>query len=169
MAGKSPERAARTGTVEGRSPKQRFIERLELEASMEESGESIVDVILDRMAAAGDNVDEMFAAQDVSLPSGKSLVDMEMSVIGFVVRKGDPQYEENGLGYYYVIDAVNVDTGEEIKFATGAANVLILLMNLRQAGRLPITVAIRGKQTGKGTLLTMRRAGPRTVSGTAEK
>lgn len=166
MADKTPESRKSSGLIQGLTAKQRFIDQLELEASMEgaaDDGQSIADLIIERMQAAT-NLDELFDAQDVSLPSGKSLVDSELMIRDFTVRKSDPQYSENSIGYYYVIDAADADTGEDVRFATGALNILSLLMALRVRGDLPIRVAIRGKSTPNGTLLLMRRVGPRTSS-----
>jgi hypothetical protein len=143
----------------------RLKSQLELSASLEGSGANSADItasVIERMMSA-DSLDEAMDAQDASLPSGKSLADVEMLVNGITVLRSDAKYTEHSLGFYLVVDAVRLDTGEEFRFATGAPNVVALLFRADNQGMLPREFVIRSRETQNGELLSLRNVPKRAV------
>lgn len=145
----------------------RLKQQLELAASMEDgNGASNADItaaVIQRMFEA-DSLDAAMEAQDASLPSGKSISDTEMTVLGIAVRKADSKYSEHSLGYYLVVDAARLDTGAEMRFAVGAPNVVALLFRALNEGMLPLECVIRSRETANGELLSLRRIPRRAAS-----
>jgi hypothetical protein len=144
----------------------RFVNHLANLAEIEESGSGdsslIMESVLNNILGA-DSFDEAIAAQDAGIPSGKSLCDVELRIHDFTVAKGDEEYEEHGLGYYYRVNASILETGEDIQFAVGAPNVLAVLMRARNDGELPGNYVLRGKKVKRGILLTIKRVPARAL------
>jgi hypothetical protein len=157
-----------SGTVKnGDAAIDRLKSQLELSASLEGDNSRAGDItaaVIERMMTA-DDFETAMAAQDASLPSGKSLADTEITVRGITVLKGDPKFSEHSLGYYLVVDAARLDTGEELRFATGAPNVVALLFRADNEGLLPREFVIRSRETQNGELLSLRNIPKRAVQG----
>jgi len=164
MPEKSPARA-QAGEVIEKRPYERFIEHLAMLAEANEGfddGDSIAADVMDRMLTAG-SIDEAVAIQNQGLPSGKDFADVEQLVRSIEVRKGDDEYEQHSLGYYLKIDATRIDTGEEITYACGARNVVVILVQAMHEGRLPLECVFRSKKTKNGALLTLQYLPKRAV------
>jgi hypothetical protein len=166
MPEKSP--AARPGTdnaISQPKPLDRFIMALDGLAELartEVSGKEIAAQVAERMLTA-DTFEEALAAQDAGLASGRDLVGREILITDFDVFKSDPKYAEHTLGYYYRVEAVSIETGEELVFATGATNILTLLYVARIKGKLPWECVITSKDTENGALLTLKPLTKRAV------
>lgn len=144
----------------------RFKDQLALAATAADDFDSseIAAKVVDAIFAA-ETDDDAFAAQDSSLLSGKDMADVEISVTDYNVVKGDAKYETHSLGYYMRVNAVIVETGQEVTFACGATNVMALLWKVTGGGsrNLPFACVIRGRDTQNGTLLTLRPLTKRAV------
>jgi len=162
--------AKNNGTVNS-PPADRAIDRLksqlELSASLENgngvSGQEITAAVVERMLTA-DSLDAAMEAQDASLPSGKALADVEMTVTGITVVTSDSKYTEHSLGYYLIVDAARLDNGKELRFAVGAPNVVTLLFRADNEGMLPLECVIRARETANGELLSLRRIPKRAAA-----
>lgn len=154
---------AASGTVTRMTAVQRFKEQLKLAATMEDNSDTgaITDAVIERMMTA-DSLDDAIAAQDASLLSGQSLVDVEQVIYGFdVVKSNKPDAH---LGFYFRIHAARLSDGEEFDYACGAPNVMTLLWRAQNDQELPSEWVIKGKETGSGnTLLTLRRIPKRAL------
>lgn len=170
MANTKPVAAGPGGEVIKRKAREQFIAVLELEADVtEEDSRSrnleISGSIVDKMLEA-ETLEDAIAASENGAASGKDMVDVELSVTDFNVKKSDGKYQASTpLGYFLEIDATRLDTGEQVAFSTGAPNVVTLLWKARQLERLPLECVIRGKDTANGTLLTLKLLTPRAVKG----
>jgi hypothetical protein len=170
MPEKSPS-VASSGTVATPRPYERFIEHLAMLAEVDSGisdGDAIAADIMDRMLTSG-TLEEAIEVQNAGLPSGKSLIDIEIAITGFVVRKGDVEYEEHSLGYYLRCDAIRMDTGEELTFAVGARNIVTLIVMARQQDKLPLECVFRSRKTQQGALLTLHLLPKRAVNISASK
>lgn len=107
-----------------------------------EAQRSIVQRIL-----KGATFDEIFG--ETEAVHARDLLDEPLSIRGFKLAKGD---FEDGLGYFAVIDAMAMKTGEVIVVTCGATNVLAQLYAAQRAGLFPIDVRFTEpeKATAKG-------------------
>jgi hypothetical protein len=164
MPEKSPS-VASSATVSEQRPYQRFIEHLAMLADVNEGaddGDAIAADIMDRMLTA-DSLEEAIDVQNQGLPSGKDFVDVEQLVRSIEVRRGDEEYADHSLGYYLKVDAVKLETGEEITYACGARNVVVILVQAMHADRLPMECVLRSRRTKQGALLTLQFLPKRAV------
>lgn len=162
------EKTAKQGQVVKQTPFTRFVEQLKGEAEMTKtvlSGSDISAEISAKMIEA-DSLEDAIAVQDSGIASGKDLVDVEMTVHEFDTLPSDAQYQDSSpLGVYLDIQAVNLETGDELRFRTGAPNIVTLLHKARQVDRLPLDCVIRSKATANGELLTLKLLPKRVVRG----
>jgi len=147
-----------------------FIAKLELEASLTETDNSaiVMDVVSNILSA--ETMEDATKAQGIGLPSAKeNMVDVEHAVNDFTVHKGNPAFEENSIGYFFVVDATNLETGEAIRYSVGSSNVLATLWHARDLGQLPFEMVIRSKPTANGALLFVKSLSRRAMKVKAEK
>lgn len=170
MPEKSSNVASASGTVEAKRPYQRLIDHLGLLAEAHSGvtdGDAIAADIMDRMLESG-SLEDAIAIQDAGLPSGQDMVDVEQLVRSFTVHRSDRAKADHSLGFYLRIDAVRIETGEEINYAVGARNVVVLLIQAMQQGRLPLECVIRSRSVENGDLLTLQLLPKRAVKVSAE-
>jgi hypothetical protein len=164
----TPAKVAQSGQVQQVSKFQRFVEQVQGEADLTKTMHSSGDIAAEIAAKMieADSLEEAIAAQDSGIPSGRDLVDVEMSVLDFDTLPADEQYKEGSpLGVYLDIKAVQLENGEELRFRTGATNIVTLLHKARQVDRLPLDCVIRSKVTGGGELLTLKLLPKRVIRG----
>jgi hypothetical protein len=152
------------GAISRPDPLRRLIEAMALEATVDDEGESALEISADvvRSILEAGSLEEAFAAAEKGLTGGKEMTDVEMAVTDFHVKTGDGKFK-TPLGHYMVVEATRLDTGEPVKFSTGAPNVVSLLWKARQEGRLPLECVIRARETRNGELLTLKLLAPRAV------
>lgn len=155
-----------SGSAVERKAIDRFRDALALAADAADdfdAQEIAANVVENIMTAETDEA--AFAAQDSSMPSGKDMADVEMLVNDFNVSKGDTKYEEHSIGYYMRVDATILETGTDVRFATGAINVMALLWKVTSGGsrNMPYGCVIRSRDTANGALLTLRPLAKRAV------
>lgn len=163
--------AAKNGVVEGTISKNaptmldRFTERLAAEAEIgatEFDGQAIAEQVAERILAA-ETLEDAVAAQSGGMLSGKDVVNIPLEVTSYGTREADSRFREHGLGYFFVIDAINTDTGEEIQFACGAMNVMLLIWKAHNQGALPLLCVVRSREVANGDLLTLELSAKPTV------
>jgi hypothetical protein len=130
-------------------------------------GDSVAADIMDKILTAPD-LDAAIEIQNEGLPSGKDFSDVEQTIRTIEVRRGDEQYADHSLGYYLKIDAVRLDTGEEVTYACGARNIVVILVQAMHANRLPLECVFRSRKTENGALLTLQKLPKRAVKVSAE-
>lgn len=110
-----------------------------------------------------ETAEEMWDADESDeLDSSKDITDREMSIISYVVRKGDIQDSE--IPYYMVVRAARLDNGEEFQFSTGAIRLMTKIKWLGDHDLLPTDCVIRATETSKGfNVLKLRKISPRAV------
>ena len=162
----TPEKVAKTGQVTRKTPFAQWVEQVHGEAELTKSmtsNSSISAEIAEKMFEA-DSLEDAIAAQDSGIPSGKDLVDIEMQVNDFDTLPGDDQYKEGSpLGVYLDVKAVRLEDGADMRFRTGATNIVTLLHKARQLDRLPLDCVIRSRGTANGELLTLKLLPKRVV------
>jgi hypothetical protein len=159
----APSRA--TGLPARREPSPAYaqwITAMTLEAEMPDDEEFDPAIILGDILAA-DTFEDAVAKQDSSLPSGKQLVGIAHRVAGFRLRKSDAKYSRNSAGVYAVVDAYDLESGQPMMYTVGALNVLAILWQARQFGKLPGDFVITSRDAQEGELLSLRPVGRRTV------
>ena len=109
------------------------------------------------LAAASD--DDILNAGSAGLDSAEKYVDVPLSIEGFRFNKTG--YDEGSLPVYAVINAANLDTGEDVVFSCGGETVCTQLFKLDMVqsfeDRNGFACAIASKTTGKGnTVYSLR-------------
>jgi hypothetical protein len=105
-------------------------------------------------------------AEAGKLPKAELMIGRTLKVTNLVRHEST---EEGGIGYYLVIDAVDIATGEAIKWQTSAMSIMAKLAKLSQLrcypvlvkvtkaekatknGRFPLDITIEGATPGTGT------------------
>jgi hypothetical protein len=91
-----------------------------------------------------------------SLPSAKDLAPAQLRVTGIVKRLSDLEGEDDATGirldHYLVVDAVDVNTGEAVRWQSSAPGVVLPLAKLHVWGKLPAVVRLykAEKKTRRG-------------------
>lgn len=114
--------------------------------------ESIL-TLLSAIPEAGENDDisvyaQLMAAQSVDdfdtgghLPAGRDLVGRRLKVESFARRVSDIEDDDSDgkfrLPFYLVIESVDTDSGEGVRWQTSAPGIVIVLAKLYSWGQLP--------------------------------
>jgi hypothetical protein len=156
------------GTIITVKPHQRFVESLQrqAEANALVHGAEVSLSQVDRILTA-ETKQDIWDADEGGTVSGQDMIDVELEIRDYTVLPSSDEYDTT-LGVYVNIQAVRLDTGEEIIVNTGADKIITKLAAFKAKGFLPIGAVIRGVSTRGGTMLKLRPLPPRAVSGTAE-
>jgi hypothetical protein len=136
--------ANKTGEIIQKTPVQRFIGMLSIEAELEnkESNAAFIEALMNEMVEAT-TFDEAIAAQESNkILSGKDLAERnaEVEVREFTVVKSSDEYD-SPLGHYIRFDdVIDLATLQPVVAATGAPNVVIPFWKARNNQELPIQV-----------------------------
>lgn len=123
-----------------------WIQALEVESTLRtEQDDFDPDEVIGRILTAN-TWEDALAVQESGLPSGQDLKDKPLMIKDFEVSESE---KEAGLPFFMFVEATNLETGEEIQFSVGAGNVMAMLWQARQFGRLPGQFVIKGKTTKK--------------------
>lgn len=124
-----------------------FIAKLELEAESTDGNSRAVSEDITTQILAAETMEEVTEIQSRGMPSAKNdMQDIEMAIVDFEVHAGDPDFEENSLGFYLVVDAYRLENGEPIRFTVGSGNIVASLWKARELGRLPYECVIYSKK-----------------------
>lgn len=142
------------------SPFQKWLGILEIEAQDEDRSAKTLDIIDDVVSRIlmAEDLDAAVVEMEKGIPSGKDLVDVEMSLTDFDVMRGS--LEEANFKYYLMCTATRLDTGEIIRFTVGAAMVVSWFWKARNSDGLPLLCVMRGKDLGGGKVLLMPKRIP---------
>ena len=72
-----------------------------------------------------------------------------------------PSAKKGGLGFYVIVDAVDVNTNESLVLTSGSENVVLQVAKLVKIGKLDAPVMLKSNTTGEGNTIH------RLVKGTA--
>lgn len=165
----SGEIAPKTRAEVVKSARENFIAKLELEASLssqEGLGNAIGDDIMEQILSAGSDEELEATIKKVAagLPSAKDdMVDVEQSIVEFTVMKGSPAFEEHSIGYFYIVDCVILETGQQFRYTVGARQILATLWVKRQNMNLPYNCVIRSKPSAEGAVLYIKGLPKRVI------
>jgi hypothetical protein len=128
---------------------------MRLEADIATESDFDPAVILQNILAA-DSFEKSVEAQSSSLVSGKSIAGVIHTIYSFELRKSDEKYtaNERSLGVWAAVHAAD-ENGNEFTYGVGAANVLAILWQARQFGKLPGKFQIISRDTKNGELLSL--------------
>jgi len=132
-------------TVAIPASRQHFIQRLMLEVETQKA--SSVERIYDKIAAA-DTLEEIFEAAVAGLTKSEDILDTPLLVRGYSWNRSAIQTSE--LPVYAVLDAVNLDTGEEIAVSCSANSALRQLVRMDDKGYFPVRMVLTAKHTVAG-------------------
>jgi hypothetical protein len=167
----SGQKSNTVATVQRSAVYAQWVSNLQLEADTEkdDSGFDPSDILGAILSA--DSFDEAVALQDSALKSGKTLVGKVHRINDFRLRRSDAKYtaNERSLGVFAIVSAVDADTGQEFSYGVGASNVLAVLWQARQFGKLPGDFIIMSRETQEGELLSLRPVSARTVRAEASE
>lgn len=90
--------------------------------------------------------EELSDDQD-SLPSGRDMAGRTL-LVEKIVRHASTM--QDGPGWYLVADAVDVNTGERVKFQTSAGELMAVLVKLHWSDAFPARLTIRTARTSAG-------------------
>jgi hypothetical protein len=156
-----------TKDVARRNPSEAFatwVGAMQLEATSAQDETFDPSLILGNILGA-ESFDDALKAADSTLLSGKALVGRAHTILDFTLRQSDAKYagNEKSLGVYAVVQAEDLETRELFSYGVGASNVLAILWQARQFGRIPGDFVITSRDTQNGELLSLRPVGTRTV------
>jgi|SRR5271155_1532245 len=139
-----------------------WVSAMVIEASLEDETEFDPATILNSIMEA-ESLDDALMRQNATLLSGKGIVGRAHRINSFTLRPSDEKYAENSLGVYAVVQATDLETGEEFPYGVGAGNVLAILWQARKYGHIPGDYVLDSRTTRKGDLLSLKKVGRRTV------
>jgi hypothetical protein len=147
----------------------------EIDAADTENSPGTVTSTVERIVTA-QTEEEMWDAGDLANIGGRNMVDIEQQVRSFQVKYStgntSPSGEEiqsafrdsQGRGMYLLVEAVKLETGEELVWNTSAPDIVSKLMWLQEHNRLPADVVIRGIDLGGGkTYLRLKPVPKRAI------
>lgn len=141
-----------------------WVSAMQLEAQTPGNDDFDPSQILGAILGA-DDFETAVELQNSSLQSGKDLVNWPHRIQDFTLVQSDDKYADNerSLGVYARVTAIGLEDGEERVYGVGASNVLAILWQARQFGRLPGDFVIQSRPTRNGELLSLKPVGTRTV------
>jgi hypothetical protein len=132
-----------------------WLAAVRLEADIETDEAFDPATILENILAAK-SFEEAVELQNSSLLSGKNLTNQIHTIYDFTLRKSDEKFSVNKrtIGVYAIVQAAWED-GTEFSYGVGASNVLAILWQARNFGKLPGKFQLTGRETDNGTLLSL--------------
>jgi hypothetical protein len=135
-----------------------WVSALQTEASLTNDDDESFDpaTILQAIITAED-FDQAVELQNSSLISGKNLVNRPHTIYDFKLRKSEEKFtkqNERSLGVFAIVEAAWED-GTAFNYGVGAANVVAILWQARQFGKLPGKYQLVGRETDNGVLLSL--------------
>lgn len=138
---------------------QRLVQELRAEAAVNASrdvGARISAEVITRILEAP-SLDDAFLAQSADLSNTGMPVDVPLVISAITVMPSADKYSaSNKLGVYVLATGSRLDTGETVRFTTGAPNIVTRLWRTRQADGLPLECVIKAKATANGEILSLR-------------
>jgi hypothetical protein len=146
-----------------------WVNAMQLEAASTDDTEFDPSEILGAILSS-ETFEEAVERQNQTLLSGKTIVDRPHTIDDFSLRPSDEKYADadRGLGVYAIVSAIDLETGEDFVYGVGASNVLAILWQARQFGRLPGDFVLSSREVRRGELLSLKPVGRRTIRGAVE-
>lgn len=143
-----------------------WVNAMQLEASSGDDTDFDPSEILGSILGA-ETFEEALERQNQTLLAGKSIVGRAHRINDFALRPSDDKYSDNerSLGVYAVVKATDIETGEDFTYGVGASNVLAILWQARQFGRIPGDFVLSSREVKRGELLSLKPVGKRTIKG----
>jgi hypothetical protein len=154
---------ADAGTAIAPRAHEQFVEYLARRAEQDGSTRSF-DVAANQMdkLLTAETEQEIWDADEGGTFSAQDMTDIELRIRGYKVAVSSDEYD-SPLGHYILIDAVRLDTGDEVIVNTGAALIITKLRMLESRDLLPVEAVIRGTKAAKGTVLKLKQIPARAV------
>jgi hypothetical protein len=154
---------ADAGTAIAPRAHEQFIEYLARRAEADGATRSF-DVAANQMDKLlnAETEQEIWDADEGGTFSGQDMIDIELLIRGYKVAVSSDEYD-SPLGVYILIDAVRLDTGDEIVVNTGSPLIITKLRKLESRELLPAEAVIRGYKAAKGTVLKLKQIPARAV------
>lgn len=149
---------------------QLLLQRMELEASSDES--TFVSPMLTSMMKImeAQNIDDMWDADELDQTGGRDLVGTEQRILEYAIKfssNADIESEfidSRGRKMYLLIRSSRLEDGEEFVWNTSAPLLVGKILWLSDHNQLPIDVVIRGTDLGGGkTVLKLKSIPKRAV------
>jgi hypothetical protein len=162
------------GAIKPPTPFTRLLKQMELEGEVdaaENKGSSATIQTVDRIMDDELSDDEIWSAGDLANIGGRNLVDVEQTVIDFIVKAGQREdidsvfVNSEGKKFYLLIRSVidgipesdptefmrpPLEIGQEIYWNTSAPDVVPKLFQFRNRDRFPLPCVIRALDLGSG-------------------
>lgn len=141
-----------------------WVSAMVVEASLVDDETFDPSTILNGILEA-ESFEEALIRQNSALLSGKGIVGRQHTITDFKLRPSDEKYSSNehSLGVFAVVQAEDLESNEAFTYGVGAANVLAILWQARQFGKIPGDFVIEARSTRNGDLLSLKPVGRRTV------
>lgn len=148
---------------------EQWVNAMQMEAETADETDFDPSQILGSILGA-ETFEEALDRQNQTLLAGKSIVGRQHRINDFSLRPSDDKYADNerSLGVYAVVQATDIETGEEFTYGVGASNVLAILWQARQFGRIPGDFVLSSREVRRGELLSLKPVGKRTIRAEAE-
>jgi hypothetical protein len=119
-----------------------------------------MDSILERMLTVDD--EDIWDSDEGGVPAAKDMVNIEHRIFGFdIYESKDAEISNKSLGNtYLIVHAARLDTGEEYDYNTSAPLLVVKLVRLFQADKLPVNAVIRATDLGGGKMVLKYRPVP---------
>lgn len=151
------ENDAQNGEVIAETPHDQFLRYMHNRAEIDGANNTfdVQSSMMDKILTA-QSEEDIWEADEAGLEAGQSLVDVELEVRSMKVLKSNRPDFDNGMGVYIVVNAVRLDTGEEIIFNTGAPGLITKLRAFEALGKFPLQCVIKARTAGNGDVLKLR-------------
>lgn len=166
----APATAEKNGDARELRPVEKFVDFLNRRVETDADDFETAAAQLDRILSA-QTLEDMWHADDFESTGGRDLVDVEMRILSFRVRKSDRFTSGipagDGKRFYFLVTSARLDNGEEFVWNTGAPLILGKLRWLEAAGLLgkPESEAvIKGTDVADGQVLKLRNVPRRAVA-----
>jgi hypothetical protein len=135
-------------------------QKMELEAGVTLNLPADFAAAIQERILLAETVEDVFAEADASAVGIENFVDVPHRITGFSLSKSKFT-EEGNLPVFAVVEAINLDSGEEVTYSCSAASGLVQLWRFQELDAFPLDCSVKGKSTASGyTVLTYRPLTP---------
>jgi hypothetical protein len=139
-----------SGEIQAVKPHDRFRESLQRQAAAEQvyRADEVSASQIDRILSATTE-EEIWESDEGGVVSSQDMEDIELHIRGYGIAESSSEYKST-LGVFALIDAVRMDTGEEVIVNTGSDLIISKLAMFKAHNLLPIEGVIKGTPTRSG-------------------
>jgi len=144
-------------------PYQKLIKHLSGIAELDSAQGASFDIasqVVDKIVEA-QSLDDIFLANETGLAKAEDYINVPLNFTDVSWHKAGEKFAKGNLGVYGVFTA-STDQGMEVKFSTGAVNVVASVAQAQMLGYVtddqPLRAKLTATETPNGTLLKIARA-----------